>query len=241
MGDSKVISVNNPPYFSYRPHGKSHNSYRIIKNQNYNNKSKQKKPKHEASNKLRKKPNKPNTHLKEDTVAMVENYFKQNKIKKDGKNKKIKEYFTTIINDLFNEAGKTKPNKNSKKSTSIDNEIPKVYNDDIFADSKPHRIPKMPPTYAAKDIYDQIELFDDFKKGDKSRKKFVSTSLVDQNKEIWIREQLNRKKKAKESCSNLHMKTDLDGLLLDRKKLSNLLVDDEHGVIYCYIPKVNNY
>ena len=95
--------------------------------------------------------------------------------------------------------------------------------------------------YFATDIYDQVELFDDFKNGDKSRTNIVNTSLVYQNKEDWIKKQFNRKKKVKESCSNLHMKTDLGGLLSQRKKLSNLLVDNKHGAIYCYIPKVNNY
>ena len=125
---------------------------------------------------------------------MVENYFKQNEIKEEGEDKKMKEYLKILDNDLFNEVDKI----------------------------------------------DQKELFDDFKKEDKSRDIILDNSLVDQNKEDWIREQLNRKKKAKQACSNLNIKTDLDWLVSKRQKLKNLLVDDERGVIYCYVPKVNN-
>ena len=98
----------------------------------------------------------------------------------------------------------------------------------------------MPTGYDSIDMPDQRKLLDDFKKRDKSRKNIVNTSLVYQSKEDWIKEQLNRKKKVKESCSNLHEKTDLDWLLPRRNRMRNLLVDDKHRAIYCYIPKVDN-
>lgn len=51
-------------------------------------------------------------------------------------------------------------------------------------------------------------------------------------------EQTQRKKLAKEVCTLSQKKTNLDSVIKDRVLLDHIIVDEEHRLLYCYVPKV---
>lgn len=51
-------------------------------------------------------------------------------------------------------------------------------------------------------------------------------------------EQSERKKLAKEVCKLSQKNPNLDSVIKDRVLLDHIIVDDEHRLLYCYVPKV---
>lgn len=51
-------------------------------------------------------------------------------------------------------------------------------------------------------------------------------------------EQTQRKKLAKEVCTLSQKKPNLDSVIKDRVLLDHIIVDEEHRLLYCYVPKV---
>ena len=57
---------------------------------------------------------------------------------------------------------------------------------------------------------------------------------------LWEKEQLKRKRQVKKTCLKFHVNNNPKALLDRRESLFNLLVDDRHEALYCYVPKVSS-
>ena len=62
--------------------------------------------------------------------------------------------------------------------------------------------------------------------------------LPEKSIDVLDMEQTERKKLAKEVCKLSQKNPNLDSVIKDRVLLDHIIVDDEHRLLYCYVPKV---
>ncbi|KAF2366047.1 Sulfotransferase [Trinorchestia longiramus] len=76
---------------------------------------------------------------------------------------------------------------------------------------------------------------------DESKSKRTEVNTPEDPNTVWEKEQISRKRKLQTVCDVTAAETahkDIKALVEKPNSLSNILVDDEHKVLYCYVPKV---